>query len=223
MPSYNRFLKDFWPVVTIFVICGAFFAVDLATREGWHSATDPLMMVPAEVYAAWQAVLEGELNGERAFTLATTLTHALLHADGEHLLMNMLLIWVFGSLVLQELGAVWFFAIFIVTALTGGIGQVLLDPNSPIPALGASGALMGLEGVYLGMALRWRLPDPDVWPIAEPIPPGRLILLAVVGLAMDVSGILSDAPGIAYGAHLGGFVGGSLIATTIIPKPRQAK
>lgn len=223
MPNHQRFLKEFWPVVTIFVLCASFFAADLATSGDGRSITAPWMMVPLEVSLAWQALLNGEFGGESLRALATLLSCAFLHADGEHLLMNMLLIWVFGSLVLRELGTVWFFVIYLVTALTASLGQVLLEPGSPIPTLGASGALMGLEGVYLGMALRWQLPDPDVWPIAEPIPPSRLVILAVVGLVMDVSGIIGGGMGIAYGAHLGGFIGGAVIATTVIPRPKHAK
>ena len=81
---------------------------------------------------------------------------------------------------------------------------------------------MGLEGIYLGMAIRWRLPNPDVWPIAHPITQERLMIFAALGIFMDLSGILSDSQGIAYGAHLGGFVGGILLGTTLIPRPEHA-
>lgn len=220
MPTFQKFLKDYWPLAVIFLVCGLAFVMDKATGTDGFAVTDPLMMVPAEVSSAWKKLLADEADMASYGALATTLTHALLHADAEHILMNLLLIWVFGSLVYRELGAVWFFFIFIATAITGGIGQVLLEPGSPIPTLGASGALMGLEGAYLGMALRWQLPKPDVWPIAEPIAPERLMILAVVGLVIDVSGIVGQYGGIAYGAHVGGFIGGAVIATTIIPRPK---
>ena len=44
-----------------------------------------------------------------------------MHADAEHITMNLIFIWVFGSLVLSELGAVWFFSTFVLAAITGGI------------------------------------------------------------------------------------------------------
>jgi len=223
MAHTKNILRESWPVFTIVALCGLIFAVDISGAAGGQLLTAPFMMVPLEVSTAWQSILGGNVNKEEISALATTLTYALLHADAEHLLMNLLLIWVFGSLVLRELGAIWFFGIFIVTAITGGIGQVLLDPASPIPTLGASGALMGLEGAYLGMILRWRLPNPDIWPIAEPIPPGRLAVLAIFGIVMDISGLIGGGAGIAYGAHLGGFIGGLIIATTVIPRPKHAR
>jgi len=222
MSPRSRFLNDAWPLLLIFLVCGLFFVADKATGHDGVAVTDPLMMVPVEVSAAGQALLAGDVDGASLHALGTTFTYALLHADVAHILMNMVFIWMFGTLVLRELGPVWFFLIFIVTAITGGIGQVLLDPDSPIPTLGASGALLGLEGAYLGMALRWRLPDPDVWPISQPIPPERLIIFAAIGVAADISGIVGQAGGIAFGAHLGGFIGGALIATTVIPRPRNA-
>ena len=221
MSPRTQILDDFWPLMAVFLICGLVFVVDQVT--GGIGVTDPLRMVPAEVSAGWRALLDGEADGESLHALATTFTYALLHADFAHILMNMVFIWMFGVLVLRELGAVWFFLIFIVTAITGGIGQVLLEPDSLIPTLGASGALLGLEGVYLGMALRWKLPDPDVWPISQPIPPERLIVFAAIGVAVDVAGLVGQAGGVAFGAHLGGFIGGVLIATTVIPRPRNAR
>jgi len=48
------------------------------------------------------------------------LTYAFLHGDAEHIFFNLLFIWVFGSLVLRELGPAWFFVIFVTTAMAGG-------------------------------------------------------------------------------------------------------
>lgn len=180
-------------------------------------------MIPSEVTSSWQALLSDGLDWGQFGSLSTLLSYAFLHADTEHIAMNLVFIWVFGSLVLRELGAVWFFITFVLTAITGGIGQVLLDPSSTIPTLGASGALMGLEGIYLGMALRWRLPNPDVWPIAHPVPQERLVIFAILGILMDISGILGNDSGIAFGAHVGGFIGGVILGTTFIPQPRHAK
>jgi membrane associated rhomboid family serine protease len=183
---------------------------------------DSFMMVPAEVNASWQALLAGNLEWESLKGLTSLLTYAFLHANMEHIALNLIFIWVFGSLVFRELGAVWFFIAFILTAITGGIGQVLLNPQSMTPTLGASGALMGLEGLYFGMALRWRLPNPDVWPIAEPIPQERLMIFAGLGIMLDISGIVGSSVGIAYGAHIGGFIGGLILGITLIPRPKHA-
>jgi membrane associated rhomboid family serine protease len=217
-----KFLREHWPLAVVFAVCALAFAVDKLTAHQGTFLMYRFMLVPVEVTASWQDLLSGDFAWHQFRAFSTLLSYAFLHADAEHILLNLLFIWVFGSLVLRELGAAWFFITFILTAITGGIGQVLLDPQSAIPTLGASGALMGLEGIYLGMALRWRLPNPDVWPIATPISQERLMVFAALGILMDLSGILSNAAGIAYGAHLGGVVGGILLGTTLIPRPRHA-
>jgi membrane associated rhomboid family serine protease len=114
------------------------------------------------------------------------------------------------------------FFVFVFTAITGNLCHIALNRNEFIPCLGASGAVMGFEGLYLAMAVRWQLPDPHVWPIARPIPPGRLALIGVLGLVLDFMGYTSGATGVAYGAHLGGFIGGLLIGGAVVRMPRVA-
>lgn len=222
MPALTRFLRDYWPLAVVFIATTLGFTLSLLTEAQDNYWMDRFLMVPAEVKASWQALLAGNFEWESLKALTTLLSHAFLHADGEHILLNLIFIWVFGSLVFRELGALWFFIIFIVTAITGGIGQVILDPQSVIPVLGASGALMGLEGAYFGMATRWRLPKADVWPISEPVTQERLMVFAALGIIMDVSGIAGNEAGIAFGAHIGGFIGGIALGISLIPIPKHA-
>ncbi|ADE55737.1 rhomboid family intramembrane serine protease [Coraliomargarita akajimensis] len=223
MPPKLKVLHETWPLILIFLLCGLTFAVDVFTPAGAIPITDPWLLVPAEVSAAAKGLLAGSVDAASLRTLSTLLSHAFLHGGIEHIVLNLIFIWIFGVLVLRELGIRWFFLTFILTAITGGIGQTLLDPESIIPVLGASGALMGLEGIYLGMALRWRLPNPDVWPIARPVPQERLMLLAVFGIILDLFGIVGQEGGIAFGAHIGGFLGGLFLGTLLIPRPRNAR
>lgn len=222
MSPLIRFLRNYWPLATVFLACVLFFAVDMITTTQGSELMDQFMMVPTEVTSSWQSLLAGNFEWESLKALTTLLSYAFLHSGVEHIAMNLIFIWVFGSLVFRELGAAWFLITFIVTAITGGIGQVLLESQSIIPVLGASGALMGLEGVYFGMALRWRLPNPDVWPISGPVSQERLMAFAALGIMLDVSGIINSGVGIAYGAHIGGFIGGLILGTTLIPTPKHA-
>jgi membrane associated rhomboid family serine protease len=89
-----------------------------------------------------------------------------------------------------------------------------------VPTIGASGAICGFEGVYLGLALRWRLPWAEVWPLAHPVPPMQLGVFALVGFIGDMALLSDHSAHIAYGAHVGGFLSGLAIAavlTTIYP------
>lgn len=222
MPNLVKFLRSYWPLAVVFTLCGLAFAVDKLTEAQGNYMMHRFMMVPAEVSSSWQALLSEGFAWPQLEAFSTLLTCAFFHGDVEHIALNCIFIWVFGSLVLRELGSTWFFITFLVTAITSSIGQVLLDPSSMNPTLGASGALMGLEGVYLGMALRWRLPKPDVWPLATPVAQERLIIFALIGIFLDIGGIIGNQEGIAFGAHIGGFLGGAFLGTTAIPRPRNA-
>jgi len=222
MRPFFNFVRAYWPLAIIFTICILVFVLDQIAVLQETFFMDRFWMIPAEVSMEWKALLNDGFDWSQLEIFSTLFSYALMHADTEHILMNLIFIWVFGSLVYRELGAVWFFITFVLAAVFGSVGQVLLDPLSEIPVLGASGALMGLEGIYLGMAVRWRLPNPDVWPIACPISQERLVLFAAFGLILDFTGILGNEGGIAFGAHIGGFITGLLLGTTIIPRPKHA-
>jgi len=204
------------------MICVTVFALDTILTWRGNNLMIHFVMIPAEVYMTWEELIAEGFYSYQLKPFSTLLSYAFLHANAEHITSNLIFIWVFGSLVQRELGAVWFFIILVITAITGAIGHIVVKPDSLIPTLGASGALLGLEGVYFAMALRWRLPNPDVWPISHPVSQERLMAFAALGIFLDISGVLSDAQGIAFGAHIGGFIGGFILGTTVIPRPRHS-
>ncbi len=178
-------------------------------------------LVPSELEASWQSLRRGEIGAAELMPFATLLTSAFLHGSPNHLLVNMLFLWIFAALVAELLGDRWMFGIFALSAIGGSLCHALLNAGDPVPMLGASGAVMGFEGAYLGLAVRWRLPNPHIWPMARPVPPSNLVLLAVFGIAFDVSGLMSQTDaGIAYGAHIGGFLVGLFLTSFVTPEPR---
>lgn len=199
----------------IAVITAAFFA---QVAFGWLAYYD-FMVVPGAVTEAWGMLREGGFSEDSARAFGSLLSSAFLHGDFQHLLFNMLYLWIFAALAAELLGQRWVLFVFGFTAICGSICHVALNPDEMVPMLGASGAVMGFEGLYLGMALRWKLPDPHVWPMSRPIPPGQLAAIGVIGLVLDFMNFMDGHVGVAYGAHLGGFVGGVLMASTIVPKP----
>jgi len=189
-----------------------------------HAGYSPFMCRPAEVTASWRRLTDGGLNSSDIATFGTMLSCAILHADGGHILGNMLFLWLFAALAVELLGSFWMLTIFFFTALTGSLGHTLLNPYDYTPTLGASGAVMGFEGAYLAMAVRWRLPDPHVFPLSRPVPPTNLAIMAVAYFALDWSSVMNHSDSnVAFGAHLGGFMGGLFLTSFIVPKPKMAE
>jgi len=170
---------------------------------------------PARIKQAWRGLREDGMSLAETRVLSTVVTAGLLHGSTEHIVYNMVFLWTFGSLASLYLGKWWVLALFFLCDACGNVTQTLLNSNSEIPIIGASGAVSGFEGVYLGLALSWRLNWPHVWPLARPIPPMQLGLFALVGFGYDLVSIMNRKQGIAFGAHVGGFLAGLLVAGII--------
>jgi membrane associated rhomboid family serine protease len=191
----------------------------LVGREGYW----PFMEVPAEVVRSWQNLREGRFGWSDLSEFGTIISSIFLHGDGAHIVFNMFFLWLFAALAVDLLGHAWMLAIFFFTGITGSLCHTIFNAQEMTPVLGASGAVMGFEGAYLGMAVRWHLPDPHVFPLAQPVPPANLVILALIGAGLDWTAIMSHSQSnVAYGAHLGGFIGGIFLASFIVPKPREA-
>lgn len=181
------------------------------------------MMFPAQVVKSWENLRAGEFGAGDLHAFSTMLTSTLLHGGVDHFANNMVFYWIFGALINKLVGWRWLLLIVCVTALGGSITHVAMNPEKMVPVLGASGVVSGFMGAYLGMAFRWQLPDPQIWPIAHPVPPANLALLAVVFVAIDYFSIFSGSKEmIAFGAHVGGFTAGLFFSSLAIPKPAQA-
>lgn len=217
---HHSLLRRQGPLLALIAAISVVFVVQQVAGE---AAYFDFMVVPGKVVHAWEAVRSGTFAAGSTRDFGSLLSYAFLHADAEHLLFNMLYLWIFAALAADLLGHGWMLFIFGFTAICGGICHVALNAGEFVPMLGASGAVMGFEGLYLGMAARWHLPDPQVWPMSRSIPPSQLAALGVIGFLMDFTGIMGGSQGVAHGAHLGGFIGGMALACTLVPKPRVAR
>ncbi|HEX9596643.1 MAG TPA: rhomboid family intramembrane serine protease [Anaerolineales bacterium] len=206
--------------LTILAIIAAATFVFAVEQSRETSFAENYGAVPKLIEGAWTDIVRGQVSLGAIGQLSRLVTSLFVHGDIEHLLWNMVFLWAFGYLTSQILGQWWALAAFFVTGIIGTAFQAWLDAGSEVQIIGASGAVCGFEGIYLGLALRWQLPDADVWPLARPIPPLQLGLFAVVGFLGDMFFLANRGEGIAYGAHAGGFLSGLAIAavlTTVYP------
>ncbi len=218
MDHYHRrstLIREQGPLL---LLIGLMFIIWITQTLGPADWADSFMVVPANIAESWRHLRSGHIAPGDFSHFGTLLSYAFLHSDITHVGFNMLYLWIFAALIVEHLGQGWFILIFILTAIGGGIAHALLGPTDIIPMLGASGAVMGFEGAYLGLALSRQLPDPHVWPMSHPIPPMQLAALAVVGALFDFHDILiGQADFIAHGAHIGGFITGLFITSIALP------
>ena len=190
-----------------------------------EKTVDPFFCHPSQIAAAWHALLGGEISVGGIRSFAGLLTYAFFHGSIEHIGSNLFYLWIFGYLVGELLGKRWVLAIYLLTAIGGGICFTIFQHDIPQSSmLGASGAVLGFEGAYLGLAVRYVLPDPHVWPMSRPVSPIILVALVIIGLYFDYSGAFGiRGGGIAYVAHLGGAITGLILTSFITPFPKGAE
>ena len=160
-------------------------------------------------------------DGQRLTTLITSI---FLHGGWTHLAGNMLFLWIFGDNIEDCCGHLRYMAFYLVTGVAAAILWVFTAPNSPYPAVGASGAISGVLGAYFVLYPRAK--------IRTLIGTGlflrvvRIPASASIGLWFVYQLLLAAIPantGVAYWAHVGGFLAGLALARVIRPRLRIPK
>jgi membrane associated rhomboid family serine protease len=152
-----------------------------------------------------------------------------MHGGWAHILGNMLYLFLFGDNIEDRLGKVLYLALYFISGYAAVYAQVLIDPTSQIPMIGASGAIAGVLGAYLVMFPRVRVRAivflGAFGQVAE-LP--ALVVLGFWFVIQLVSGVGSLGAastaddGVAFFAHIGGFVAGAVLAfifMRMVPQP----
>ena len=158
--------------------------------------------------------------------LLTLVTSQFLHGGFFHLGSNMLYLWIFGDNVEDRLGHLRFLCLYLTSGAAAGASQLLMTPHSTLPMVGASGAIAGILGAYLLL-----------------FPAARIITLVPMGLFLQTMGLpaflflgiwflmqwahglmaigqVADVGGVAFWAHIGGFVTGMIGIAILRPQRR---
>ena len=145
---------------------------------------------------------------------STLLTSMFLHGGWAHLGGNMLFLWIFGDNIEHRLGHARFLAFYLACGLAAGLAHILTNAGSAIPTVGASGAISGVLGGYLVMYPRNRVYVMTYGGVAT-VPAVVMLGLWIVLQFINGIGSIANTPetgGIAYIAHIGGFVAGAALA-----------
>jgi membrane associated rhomboid family serine protease len=155
----------------------------------------------------------------------SVLTSMFLHGNLLHLGGNMLFLWVFGNNVEDRMGRVVFLLFYLLAGVVAALAQVLIDPDSQIPLIGASGAIAGTLGAYLVMFPRARVLTAVIFFFITLVEVPAIIVLGLWFVLQAFSGIgqlgQSVSGGVAFFAHIGGFVFGALVALLFYRAPRR--
>lgn len=148
------------------------------------------------------------------FGAGTLVTSMFLHGGWLHLLGNMLFLHIFGDNLEDRLGHMRFALFYLVSGIGAGLLQVIADPGSTVPVVGASGAIAGVMGGYLLMYPRARIDIFVFLIIIIRIIPVRAWMVLGLWFGLQVFnglGAPTDMGGVAYWAHAGGFVLGIVL------------
>ena len=174
------------------------------------------------------------------FSPVSMFTAMFLHGGWMHLAGNMLFLWIYGDTVEHRLGHIGYLVAYLAAGLAATLFFAMFVPNSQIPMLGASGAISGVLGFYFIWFPRNRI---KVFVFLFPLIMTTLLIPSriVLGVYLVIDNVLPfltrpvEGSGVAYGAHIGGFLAGLGLALAIdrlpgllkmkgtIPKPSRKR
>ncbi|MCL6519799.1 MAG: rhomboid family intramembrane serine protease [Armatimonadetes bacterium] len=143
----------------------------------------------------------------------TIFTSAFMHANWLHIAGNMLYLWIFGNNVEDTFGHFRFLLFYLLSGVGAALLQVLIAPFSTIPMVGASGAIAGVLGAYLILFPDARIITLTFFFFVQLVEyPASIVLgLWILIQIISLSGMDAAAGGVAYAAHVGGFITGVFI------------
>jgi membrane associated rhomboid family serine protease len=161
---------------------------------------------------------------DQAINTWTPLTSMFLHGGWGHIIGNLLFFWVFGNNIEDSMGRVRFVVFYLLCGLIAAGSHIALEPRSPVPTVGASGAISGILGAYLILYPRVRV-RMLFWFIrfirVIPVPAWAVLLwwfawqlLAGLPQLMTVRPEVSS--GVAVWAHIGGFLAGVILVKLFV-------
>lgn len=200
-----------WVILAICI--GVFFWQESLTQRQNYAALLEFGVIPNFLLA------QGQL-----FTIAglsSIVTSMFLHGGWMHLIFNMLYLWVFSDNVEDAMGGLKFVLFYLVCGFFAALSQALIDPSSTVPMIGASGGLAGILGAYILI-----YPKAGIRVLMIILIFFRLISLPawlvlgvwIAGQFVSASGSADGSGGVAYFAHIGGFIAGMILTPFFVRK-----
>jgi membrane associated rhomboid family serine protease len=205
------------PYVNYFLIAFNIFITFLEWQLGWNSRAFRSLIFQYGVVPRHEI---GLLTGVPIFSpvgaLIPLFTSMFLHGGWAHVLGNMWMLWLFGDNIEDYLGHIGYIIFYLLSGIAAMLTHILFNANSSAPAIGASGAIAGVMGAYLILYPRARV---LTWIFVLIVPIPAWIWLVIWAGEQFLSGAAESlsyagqaaAGGVAFWAHVGGFVVGMLM------------
>jgi len=209
IPLHDDNPTELTPVITVAIIlaCVLVFLYQVSLPAG-----------PGELFVfefgAIPAVVFGQahLPAVAIPAYATLITSMFLHGGWMHLIGNMLYLWIFGNNIEDVMGHARFVLFYLACGILAALSHAITDPASTVPMVGASGAISGVLGAYVLLFPRAHvlvlLPGIGMTRVAAGIVLGMWFVTQLLSGGMSVG---TSGGGIAFFAHIGGFVGGMML------------
>jgi membrane associated rhomboid family serine protease len=226
-PLRDNIPTEHFPVVTVLLIVANCF-VYFFLQDGFWQLPETGGDWPVSQYAAVPCEFTGQCEAVGPpSTAVTAFTSMFMHGSLLHLGGNMLFLWIFGNNVEDSMGPVLFLVFYLLAGLAADAAHILTDIDSTIATLGASGAVSGVLGGYLLLFPRARVVTLIFiiffFTILE------LPAILFLGIWILQQGVLAyfdllqptEGGGVAYFAHIGGFVFGLLLIRVFASEKRH--
>ena len=208
-------LRDENPTVITPVTTVALIAVNLAVWVLVQGAgAERALEASVGTFGTYPCELTGACRAA-GLGWASVLTSMFMHGGWEHIIGNMVFLWVFGNNVEDVMGHGRFLVFYLVCGVAADAAHVLLSPTSAVPTVGASGAISGVMGAYILLYPHARVqtwvPPIFIWRLRAWVLLGYWFVLQVFGGLVQIGAEAGDRGGVAVWAHVGGFVAGLVL------------
>ena len=216
IPIQDQNPRHRFPAVTVTLIALNFMAFILQ----FPALQNLELWVP---FANRWALIPDQLTSAIGLEFYTIFTSMFLHGSIMHILGNMLYLWIFGDNIEDKLGRGRFIIFYLLCGVIAALAHVMIDPNSQVPTIGASGAVAGVLGGYLLLFPMVRVTTMIPILLFRRFQIPAWILLGLWFVMQLFSGVSqsSETAGVAFWAHIGGFAAGFLLVRLIGPTHRM--
>ena len=211
-PSFSKPLVNYF-IIALNVLVFVLFELPLQAQGS--RAFNGLVLQYGLIPHDFTLALKGSTNYPLVANLLTVLTSMFMHGGIGHILGNMWFLWIFGDNVEDRLGHFGYLIFYLVCGIAAALTDIALAPTSPVPMIGASGAIAGVMGGYFILYPRARVLTwvffIFFWWLPAWIWLGLWFVNQFFSTAIVATSTYQQKGGVAFAAHVGGFIAGLLL------------